>query len=87
MAQGFSVRERPNPATESHAMNATKDTPEVGIAAGLEVPSYTYPPGTIMPKICFYCKSDLEPEDRTSGRCEWCRMPWGPLGNSNAQAD
>ena len=36
-----------------------------------------------MPKACHYCKGALEPEDDESGRCEWCRMPWGPLSAAN----
>lgn len=48
--------------------------------------SYDYPPGTVMPETCYYCKSKLEPEDNESGRCEWCRMPWGPLG-AGSQTD
>jgi hypothetical protein len=45
--------------------------------------SYNYPSGDIMPKACHYCKGALEPEDDESGRCEWCRMPWGPLSAAN----
>ena len=49
--------------------------------------SYNYPAGTVMPERCFYCQGLLEPEDDESGRCEICRMPWGPSSSAPSVDD